>query len=250
MAEPVRYDPAFFARLRALEAGSFWFRARNALIQAALRRFFPRARDYAEIGCGTGYVLKGLARFSPGLRLTGVDAFHLGLAYARGRVPAARFVLADACRLPFREAFDAIGAFDVLEHIRDDGAVLAEMARALRPGGGLLLTVPQHPRLWSPADQQAGHVRRYTRRELIGKVRAAGFDVVAATGFVSLLLPALALLRQAQKRRSGEASLAGLALPRVLDVSLGAVMAFERRAILGGFSFPFGGSLFLAARRK
>lgn len=250
MAEPVSYDPAFFARLRALEAGSFWFRARNALIAAALRRFFPRARDCAEIGCGTGFVLEGLARLRPGLRLTGVDAFSLGLAYARGRVPQARFVRADARRLPFREAFDAIGAFDVLEHIRDDEAVLAEMARALRPGGGLLLTAPQHPRLWSPADEQAGHVRRYTRRELIGKVHGAGFDVVAATGFVSLLLPALALLRQAQMRRSEEASLAGLALPRTLDASLGVVMALERRAILRGFSFPFGGSLFLAARRK
>lgn len=250
MVESVRYDPAFFSRLRALEAGSFWFRARNALIAAALRRFFPRARDFAEIGCGTGFVLEGLARMRPGLRWTGVDASRLGLAYARGRVPQARFILADGRRLPFGRAFDAVGAFDVLEHIPDDESVLSELARVLRPGGGLLLTVPQHAGLWSPADVQAGHVRRYRRSDLIGKVRAAGFEVEAVSGFVSLLFPALAALRLAKARRPEGAALAGLALPRALDASLGAVMALERRAILRGFSFPFGGSLFLAARRK
>jgi SAM-dependent methyltransferase len=250
MAEPVRYDPAFFEALRALEAGSFWFRARNAMVMEAIERHFPLARDFAEIGCGTGFVLEGLAAGRPGLRLTGADAFSRGLAFARGRVSGARFVRADARSLPFREAFDAVGAFDVLEHIDDDEAVLVEMAGAVKPGGGLLLTVPQHPRLWSPADEQAGHVRRYSRKELIGKVRGAGFEVVAVTGFVSLLLPALAALRLAKKRRPAGASLAGLALPRALDAFLGAVMALERRVILGGFSFPFGGSLFLAARRK
>ncbi len=250
MDESVHYDPAFFARLRALEAGSFWFRSRNALIAAALRRFFPRARDFAEIGCGTGFVLEGLARLRPGLLLTGVDAFSLGPAYARGRVPAARFVLADGRRLPFRGAFDAIGAFDVLEHIPEDDAVLEGLARALRPGGGLLLTVPQHPGLWSPADVQAGHVRRYRRRDLIGKVRAAGFEVEFVTGFVSLLLPALSVLRSAKTRRPEGASLAGLALPPLLDGALAAFMALEQRLISAGFRFPFGGSLLIAARKK
>lgn len=249
MAEPVRYDPAFFDRLRALEAGSFWFRSRNALIVEALRRYFPRTRDFAEVGCGTGFVLEGLAALRPGLRLTGVDAFRRGLDFARARVPGARFVMADARRLPFREAFDAVGAFDVLEHIPEDEAVLAELARALRPRGGLLLTVPQHGGLWSPADEQAGHVRRYSRKELIRKVRGAGFEVVVVTGFVSLLLPALAALRLAKKHGSEGASLAGLALPRSLDAALGAVMGLERRLILGGLRLPFGGSLFLAARR-
>jgi 2-polyprenyl-3-methyl-5-hydroxy-6-metoxy-1,4-benzoquinol methylase len=43
---------------------------------------------------------------------------------------------------------DVAGCFDVLEHIPDDQRALEELARAVRPGGGLILTVPQLPRLW------------------------------------------------------------------------------------------------------
>ena len=48
------YDPAHFAELARLEAGNFWFRARNRLLTWALRRYFPGARSLLEIGCGTG----------------------------------------------------------------------------------------------------------------------------------------------------------------------------------------------------
>jgi SAM-dependent methyltransferase len=191
------YDPALFARLRRLEGRSFWFRARTDLVIGALERFFPRARDFAEIGCGTGCILEGLASRRPGLRLTGIDLFAQALAFAGERVPQARLVRADARRLPFQPRFDVVGAFDVLEHIREDEAALAEMARLVRPGGGILLTVPQHAGLWSRSDERAGHLRRYTRRGLRDKVRRAGFDVLAVTGFVSLLLPQLADLRLA-----------------------------------------------------
>jgi SAM-dependent methyltransferase len=250
MAGDVHYDPAFFERLHSLEARSFWFRARNALVAAALSKDFPAARDFGEIGCGTGFVLEGLASRRPDLRLMGIDIFGEAIALAKRRVPAARFVLADARYLPFAEDFDAVGAFDVLEHIREDEAALAEMRRVLRPGGGLLLTVPQHSRLWSAADEKAGHVRRYKRRDLERKVRAAGFEIIVVTGFVSLLLPALAAVRWREDRRPRADALAGLAPPLVLDAVFAAVMAAERELIRRGVRFPFGGSLLLAARRR
>ena len=67
---------------------------------------------------------------------------------------------------------------------------MAEVARALRPGGGFVLSVPQHPALWS----RAGRARRSTsaatpRAGLRRKVEAAGFEIVRMTSFVSLLLP-------------------------------------------------------------
>ena len=53
------FKPEYFARLAAIEPGHFWFRARNELIQWALRNYFPDAKSFFEVGCGTGFVLPG-----------------------------------------------------------------------------------------------------------------------------------------------------------------------------------------------
>ena len=60
-------------------------------------------------------------------------------------------------------------------------AALGGMFEALRPVGGLIVTVPQHPRLWSAVDEFSHHRRRYTRPELDCKVRVTGFEVVRRT---------------------------------------------------------------------
>ena len=88
------------------------------------------------------------------------------------RVPSATFYQMDARHIPFRDHFDAIGAFDVLEHIEDDVAVIEEVGRALRPDGMFVMTVPQHPALWSPQDDHAYHVRRYTSRRPPAQARS------------------------------------------------------------------------------
>ena len=79
----------------------------------------------------------------------------------------------DARRIPYEAEFDVIGAFDVIEHIYEDAAVLQQMHRAVRPGGGIIVTVPQHRFLWSKQDEFSCHFRRYTRGELMSKVSCA-----------------------------------------------------------------------------
>lgn len=240
-----------FARLASLEAASFWFRARNRLVTWALRAHFPSARRFLEIGCGTGFVLSGIAEAAPELDLHGSEVSSAGLPFAAGRVPSARLFQMDARQIPFEAEFDAIGAFDVLEHIEEDQVVLAAMRQAVTPGGGILVTVPQHPFLWSETDDVAGHVRRYTRRELVEKVRRAGFRVERVTSFVSLLFPAMALSRLVPKRSRKSSGVADeLAVSGALGRALEAVMDFERLCIRRGMSFPLGGSLFLVARRS
>ncbi|HEX8271781.1 MAG TPA: methyltransferase domain-containing protein [Longimicrobiaceae bacterium] len=244
------YEAAFFAPLAEAEPGHFWFEARNRLIAGALRRHFPAAERFLEVGCGTGFVLAGVGRAFPGWSLTGSDLFPEGLAFARRRVPRAALFQMDARRIPFEAEFDVAGAFDVLEHVEEDEAVLAELRRSVRPGGGILLTVPQHPRLWGPMDDLARHRRRYTRAELVKKVERAGFRVERVTSFVSLLLPLMAGSRLLRPRRRVEADpMAELRVHPAANRVLGLVLDAERRLIERGFSLPAGGSLLLAARR-
>lgn len=81
--------------------------------------------------------------------------------------------------------FPLLLAFEVLEHIEDDAAVLKQWASWLQPGGTLLLSVPAHPRQWNAADVWAGHFRRYRRRDLVDRLTRAGLRVehVECLGF-------------------------------------------------------------------
>ncbi len=242
------FDPARFNYLAGVEAASFWFGARNELIVWALQNFFPEARNFFEIGCGTGFVLEGIATGLPNLSLTGSEIHTVGLGYAARRVPQATLYQMDARKIPFAEEFDVIGAFDVIEHIGEDELVLQAMYRACRPGGGIVVTVPQHPWLWSARDEAAHHRRRYTRSELTGKLTCAGFAVTLSTSFVSLLLPIMAVARLGPRADPTTPS-RELKLPRPLNRSLRAVMAMERFLITAGMRFPAGGSRIIAARK-
>jgi len=75
------------------------------------------------------------------------------------------------------ETIDSILYINVLEHIEDDRAELLNAHRALPPGGCLLLFVPALPQLYSEVDKSMGHFRRYYKKDLIERVRGAGFEV-------------------------------------------------------------------------
>ncbi len=107
----------YFARLAGIEEVNFWFRARNELIQWALCNYFPNAKSFLEVGCGTGFVLAGIHEKFPRTRLAGSEIFADGLVIARSRLPQVEFYQMDAQRIPFECEFDVVGAFDVLEHL-------------------------------------------------------------------------------------------------------------------------------------
>jgi SAM-dependent methyltransferase len=243
------YDPELFAEIAALEDRSFWFRERNRLILWALHRHCPAPSDYLEVGCGTGYVLAAVHREFPGARCVGLEPFQAGLEIARDRWPGVELRLEPAAGLDEDGAYDAVGTFDVLEHIEDDGEALRRMARALRPGGMLFVTVPQHRWLWSDTDVAAEHVRRYRRGELVGRVSAAGLEVVRCTSFVTTLLPVLVAARLRRRRKPPADPLAELRMAAWLQSAMRPAVALDRLAIRAGASLPAGGSLLLVARR-
>jgi ubiquinone/menaquinone biosynthesis C-methylase UbiE len=242
----IAYEPRYFDELEPIVRTHFWFVSRNALLAWALRHYFPDARSLLEVGCGSGQVALALQRANPALRLTGTEAFVEGLRLAASRVPDAELVLADARELPFDGEFDVAGAFDVLEHIADDDRALEQMVRAVRPGGGVILTVPQHDFLWSTMDELAGHSRRYSRALLTARLREHGLQIERITSFVSLLLPAMWASRLLQRQRPSRHD---FELPAAVNRAALWIATLERGLIRAGVPLPVGGSLLAIARR-
>jgi SAM-dependent methyltransferase len=243
------FEAKFFARLAELESGFWWFEARNALISWALGKYFPGAASFLEIGCGTGFVIATIAREFPGLRTSASEIYREGIEIVAARSPSTTCYQLDARNLPFREEFDVIGAFDVIEHIDDDYGAVAEMRSAVLPNGGLILTVPQHGFLWSAADEFAHHKRRYSRRALRAVLEEAGFTIIAMRSFVSLLMPALLMSRLKHRRVESFDPNAEFAIGAAANRTLSLIMKLESMLIRAGVSFPFGGSLVAIARR-
>lgn len=245
------FRPEFFSDLEKLESNNFWFKSRNELIVWSLLNHKPNVKNFLEVGCGTGFVLSGIRQSISGVALTGSEIFLEGLSFAAKRVPSAKFMQMDARKIPFKEEFDAIGIFDVLEHIEEDEIVLANLFRALKFDGLLILTVPQHKWLWSVSDSHACHVRRYSARDLEKKILSAGFDIVRSTSFVSLLLPAM-LASRLMKKSSGENfdPTAELRLTKVINDIFLRVMQIEFALIRNGINFSLGGSRLVVAKKR
>ena len=126
-------------------------------------------------GAGTGSFSLRLAE--NGFDVTSVDASSAAVEVLRRRVPG-EVAQADVTTLPFADAaFDAAVLGEVLEHVEDDRGALEEVARVLRPGGVLAVSVPADPKRFGPSDRWAGHVRRYSRQELLSACQAGGFTV-------------------------------------------------------------------------
>lgn len=100
--------------------------------------------DVADVGCGRGHAINVMAQAFPASRFTGIDFSDEALG--AGRAEAARlglsnasFVAADAAALDASESYDVITLFDTIHDQAAPAAVLANVYRALRPGGHLLM---------------------------------------------------------------------------------------------------------------
>ena len=242
------FKQEFFEELFFLEGNSFWFVARNKLISWVIRKYFSQVRNMLEIGCGTGYVLSGIKDAFPGMSLYGSEIFLEGLKFADKRLSDVNLLQMDARYIPFEQEFDLIGIFDVLEHIDEEKTVLEQTYRAVKPGGGIILTVPQHKFLWSKHDELACHVRRYERKTLNMLIEKSGFKVERVTSFVSLLFPLIMFSRLNKKRRNNDPC-SEYAIPGFINTVFQRIMSIERMLIERGVDFKWGSSLLVVAKK-
>lgn len=141
-------------------------------------------------GCGAGSLTLKLV--DAGFRVTSVDASAAFCDWVRAalagrpdadRHPVIRAELGEGVLDLPPASFDTIVCAEVLEHLDDDRAALAELAGLLAPGGLLIVTVPANPYRYDWTDQWAGHRRRYTDEGLRLKMEAAGLEAADVRGW-------------------------------------------------------------------
>jgi len=134
-----------------------------------------------EVGAGFGNMTRHLI---PRELIVASDLDPLALEHLRGvfredasvRVASYRFPLSAAELDEVRKLrVDTVVCLNVLEHIEQDTATLADLFEVLAPGGRLILIVPALARLYGSLDEHLRHFRRYEKVELESKIRDAGF---------------------------------------------------------------------------
>jgi SAM-dependent methyltransferase len=233
-----------YPRLYELEDRHWWFRGRRTVIRALIERGEAPARPRVlDAGCGTGC---NLAELEPTAQTVhGVDSALEAVEFCRRR-GLDTVSQAELDRLPFGDgAFDLLLATDVVEHLDDDVGALRELRRVAAPGARLLLTVPAYQWLWSAHDDSHQHKRRYTRPQLVARVRSAGWEPVVASYFNALLLPPIAVARRLHKA-DGRSDYDRT--PGWLNTALEQPMRAEAQLIRRGAELPAGVSIGLVAR--
>lgn len=185
------------------EPSYVWRAGQERRMQMILRAAQERIQGrILENGCGIGLYAERLALY--GKQVIGLEYDYERASQARQRIPLILNAAAEA--LPLQDAtFDLILSHEVLEHVADDRLAVAEMARLLRPGGRMVIFVPNRgypfethgiywrnryhfgniplvnylPRRWR--DRLAPHVRVYTRRDLANLFSGLPLQVIHAT---------------------------------------------------------------------
>ena len=219
--------------------------------EAALRALdaeLPRGAAVADLGCSSGHMLEELAARFPQAQLVGVDVVARALTRAHARVPSAALFLASVTELPFADAtLHAVVALNLLEHLPDDDAALAELRRVLAPGARAVVVVPANPRLYDFYDVHLRHERRYARGELAGKAAAAGLRTLRRSYLGGPIYPAFWATKKLNRLRHRRASperqreLVATSIARTQRSRVGTLScALERRLDGVGSTLPFG----------
>lgn len=158
----------------------------------AVKSSIPMGKNirFLDFGCGKGFLLSKILEVNPQLLVTGADVSKTAIAYAKKAIPSGNFfVLKEGDKLPFKSnSFDFILAADVLEHIYDTELILSEIARILKPGKRIFISVPYHGMLKniivtllgfdSYFDPKQPHIRFYTKKNLFKAVEDVGLKVI------------------------------------------------------------------------
>ncbi|MGI9144967.1 MAG: class I SAM-dependent methyltransferase [Chloroflexota bacterium] len=241
-----------YAIMARREERHWWYAGMRRVALASLGQALNGRRGLRilDAGCGTGGTTVELRRFG---EVVGVDLAWEALEPARGRGLHA-LARASIERLPFAAGtFDAATSFEVVYHlgVASDTSALKEVHRVLKPGGFFVLRVPAHDWLRGEHDRLVHTRHRYSRVEVLTKLRQAGFVVDRLTWANSLLFAPAVAKRLLERVNGKDLAVAEPDLwqpPRPMNAVLERLVGMEALAIPRGMSLPFGLSLLAVAR--
>jgi len=145
-------------------------------------------KDIIDIGCGTGHLADELVKRYYNVTVT--DTLDLALKMTKEKVGKKAHVLKDNIRDTHIDTkFDTVICSEVLEHLKDDERVISNLIKLTKIGGCIIITVPAHKWLFGLHDKRLGHLRRYTKRELVDKFieNYVRLEKIRYWNFISLL---------------------------------------------------------------
>ena len=230
-----------------VESFHWWFVTRRKLLKSILSSPAVQRNSLTlDVGCGAGSNLRALV--SAGLEPIGLDRSIYALTLVKNKVNSP-LLAGDLNNLPFKtESIGLIIAMDILEHLDDDTHGIDESYRVLKENGLLILTVPAFKFLWGIQDRVTGHKRRYTRKQIVNRLKEMGFDILRSSYFnFFLFFPILVarwvirfLVLQIESENEINSPLINLLLKALFSVEI---------HFLKYVSFPFGVSIFCIARK-
>ncbi len=187
-------DPSHLDELVRLEDSYWWHVAKRQLVTKILKSHFPAPGRLVEGGIGSS---RNLLEFQElGYEVAGFDIMPESVEHGRqkGLRNVRQHDLSQAWPLE-PASTRAVVLLDVLEHMADPVQVLKNAADVLEPNGGIVMTVPAYPWLFSDWDRSLGHYRRYTIRELRSHAKAASLKVKWVTHWNAFSFPAAVAVR-------------------------------------------------------
>lgn len=244
------YHLSHYQVISDVESEHFWFKARTAMITRLVNANILKngRRSFLEVGCGTGIVLRAVRLL--GFRVVGLDVNETALKYATISCPDAQLIRQSLYSFSCSRRFQAVGAFDVLEHQSADVLFLKRCFDLLEEGGSLFLTVPAGRGLWSHLDVLSGHKRRYEADDLRDKLQKAGFHVQFINYWNVLTLPWYMLFRVYTIRQKSVATMdVYLRTPnRFVNTFMQYLLRLEQIFFLK-YQFPRGATLVVCAKK-
>lgn len=177
----------------------WWFVGRKKIVDQILHLYYPkRIQEAIDIGSGYGAMLPLLLQYCKNvdalepLLETKPDLIKLGAREV--------FSISSFPNHSVKGQYELVTLFDVLEHIADQEKALRIIReQMLKPGGRIILTVPAYQWLWTSHDTVNHHYRRYSKKQLLGLLKANGYKKIKATYFMTVLFPLAVLQRLLMK---------------------------------------------------
>ena len=240
-----------YAIMDEVEGSHWWFVGRRAILESFLNSICSRlkTRDsrlrILDVGCGTGANIQMLSQYG---EAEGVDVSDDALEFCRRKGLKAQKGLAET--LPYTdESFELTTALDVVEHLDDDIAGLKEMYRVTKRGGYSLIFVPAFMWLWGVQDDISNHRIRYTKTQIVERLKTAGYTIERATyanwTFFAPILAGRAIMRVTGIKPESENNITISGLNGIF----GKLFSSER-FWLRNFNFPFGVSIVVVAKKN